>query len=331
MKKVFFYTLICSLCFITCDNDDDTTTSKTPYFVVANRNASSLSVFNANTLTLSKDVMLPSGAAPTYVTYSKEKDVLYTGDFTNEKLYVINPNNFSISNSISIGKGAFHMWVNDAVDQLWINNITDKTTSVINTTSLAVVKTISLPTDLGLTADAVQHDVALSNDGKYAFVSILDGSKSYIVKYDTNDFSKMSAIEAGGDAHLFNVSNTKLFVLSQDAGTVSRIKISDMAVSNTINYEGAHGVWVNGDYLYTADVPGKSLGVVNLNNNTVIQDIATTLDKPHNIAVGNGYLMVSHTSTDMVGFYSIANDGKITLKENKTAGANTFGVSYYER
>ena len=50
--------------------------------------------------------------------------------------------------TIPTGRGVFHMWATQEDELLLVNNDIDKTVTVIDTNSLIVSKTLSLPSDL---------------------------------------------------------------------------------------------------------------------------------------------------------------------------------------
>lgn len=319
------------------DNDDnpDPGNNEMEYFLVANRGSSTVSVFDASTLQKSMDITLPdAGADPTYLAFSDERGMFYVGDFANQKVLVYDATDFSLKNTIPIQEGAFHMWASDAADQLWVNNIVSKTTSVIDLNSNTVVQTLGLPTnEISLGADASQHDVIISPNGSYAYITVLDGAdKSYVVQYNTSTYAYMGHAMIGGDAHLM-VKGDKLFAPSQNGNAITVFNPSDLSVEETISITGPHGVAVNDNYFFSANLPDKSIGVIDLSNYNVVNTVAADYDVPHNLATNasGNRLFLSHsgeTSTKVV-FYEISGSNLSKISE-QDSGTNPFGVLYFK-
>lgn len=339
-RNILWTLILLVTVFAGCKKDDDDNPDPgmqdMEYFLVANRASSTVSVFDAATNEKTMDIALPaSGADPTYLAFSEERGIFYVGDFANQQLLAYNAMDFSLVKTIAIQEGAFHMWANDAVDQLWVNNIVSKTTSVVDLTDHTVVATIGLPTDeINLSADAAQHDVAISENGMYAYVSVLDGEDlSYIVQYSTSDFSYMGHAMIGGDAHLI-VKGDKVFGLAQNGNEVTVFNQNDLSVIDNIGVTGPHGVAVNDDYLFTANLPDKSLGVISLSNYDVVNTVATDYDIPHNIVANDAgdRLFLSHSggSSTKVVFYEISGSNLTKLAE-ADSGTNPFGVLYFKK
>ena len=56
------------------------------------------------------------------------------------------------------GRGVFHMWADYRGRQLWVNNDIDKTTTVIDPSTLEVLATVPTPADL-VAMGGKPHDV----------------------------------------------------------------------------------------------------------------------------------------------------------------------------
>ncbi len=334
-KTLLLSVLISTTFFVSCNDDDDNSSStvNSEYFLVANRGSGTVTVFDAKTQTVSKEITLPgSGAQPTYLAYSDEQDRFYVGDFINQQIVIYDDESFAQVGTVAIQEGAFHMMSSDIADQLWVNNIVSKTTSVVDLNTDKVLETISLPTNIGLTENAVQHDVTISSDGMYAYVTILDGSDtSYVVQYKTSDYSYVKHATVGGDAHL-QIVGSDLYVPSQEDGIITIFSQSDLTQKTTLTFEGTHGVAAVGDYFFTAGLPAQTLGVFNTTNNQLISSIDAAYATPHNLAVSadGNYVFLSHSggSATKVVFYQ-NNNGTLTRISDYDSGINPFGVLYF--
>lgn len=333
-KIVLLSAVVLTTFLVSCSDDDNSSATKNnEYFLVANRGSGTVTVFDAKTQTFLKEIALPeSGAQPTYLVHSEEQGRIYVGDFVNQQIVVYDDESFAPIGTIAIQEGAFHMMLSDVVDQLWVNNIVSKTISVVDLNTHTVSETISLPTNIGLTENAVQHDVTLSSDGMYAYVTILDGSDtSYVVQYKTSDYSYVRHTTVGGDAHL-QIVGSDLYVPSQEDGLISIFSQNDLTQKATLTFEGTHGVATVGNYFFTAGLPSQTLGVFNVTNNQLISLVDADYAVPHNLAVSadGNYVFVSHSggAATQVVFYQ-NNNGILTKINDYNSGTNPFGVLYF--
>ncbi len=327
------------LAFSSCNNDDDNgdnNNNTQSYFAVANRGSNTITYHNTNDLSALGTTSLPDGTQPTYVAYSSEKDKIYTGGLENGMLYEINAETYQVERSISVGLGAFHLWLNDTKDQLWVNNInsTVKTTTVVDLNSFTVIETINLPTTLGLSTDAVQHDVVIAPSGGHAYVTILDGpDTSYVVHYNTTTFSIVSTAQIGGDAHV-GFFGDRLYALSQNAGEIKEFSFINLGLElDSFLFNGVHGITASNTNLFVADLPNGRLGVID-NQNNIISTIDTNLSTTHNLVVNDEgtKLFVSYSggSQTKVQLYDIDNS-TLTLNTTADSGTNPFGVTFIKR
>lgn len=334
---ITFSLSIFAFVLIACNNDDDSNTDSESqnYFAVANRGSNTITYHNTEDLSLLGTTNLPDGTQPTYVAYSTERNKIYTGGLENGILYEINSETFEVERTLDVGLGAFHLWLNDAADQLWVNNINSsvKTTTVVDLNTYTVEQTINLPSTLGLSSEAVQHDVIINPQGNYAYVTILDGmNTSYLVQYNTNDFSIVNTFQFGGDGHV-GFFNNSLYSLSQNAGEIKQHQPDDLSEMESISFSGSHGVTASANYLFAADLPNGRLGVIDTQNDTV-STFDTSFDATHNLAVNNSStkLIVTYSggTQTKIQLFDI-NNGQLTLNTTLDSGTNPFGVAFIQK
>ncbi|WP_299890454.1 YncE family protein [uncultured Lacinutrix sp.] len=306
------------------------------YFLVANRGASTVSIFNAKTTTFIQDITLPDpGAQPTYLAYSRWNNSFYVGDFANSKVLYYDADTFDYQGEITIEQGAFHMWINDYAGQLWVNNIVSKTTSVIDLSTNTLIQNLPLPTNEipELTANAVQHDVTISPSGYAAYVTILDGNNtSYVVMYNTQTLQYIRHEVVGGDAHILPVG-TKLYVPTQNANEISVLNRFNLNPQTTIPFQATHGITRKGKYVFTTGITENKLGVINRFTNQVVSETTTEFNIPHNVEVnrrGNVlFVSFSGSTSTKVAFYKIKRNGTLIKLSDYDSGLNPFGVLEY--
>lgn len=317
-------------------NDDKFGYFKKEYFLVANRGSSTISVFDAKTTDFKNEITLPDeGAQPTYLAYSRRNNNVYVGDFVNKKVIYYDANSFALKGEIMIEEGAFHMWINDRVNQLWINNIVSKTTSVIDLYSNTVISNIPLPANEipELTENAVQHDVTISPSGYAAYVTILDGpDTSYVVMYDTRTLEYIKHEVVGGDAHLLPVGS-KLYVPAQNANNLTVFSRFNLDKIGEIPYSSTHGIISSRRFVFTTGIADNKIGVIDRFGNQVISEIDTDFNIPHNLAVNRrgDILFLSHSGGEAtkVVFYKVQRNGALEKISEYDSGLNPFGVLRY--
>ena len=312
-------------------------TNLTDYFAVANRMAGTVSIYNAKTVDHMEDIVMSgSNAAPTYVTYSKERDLLYVADFNNPRVVAYNVNDFSEADEFQVGNGAFHMWTHDGIDQLWVNNLMDKTTSVVSLNTGMTMETIHLPMDMNLPMDAVQHDVIISPDGSYAYVSVLSTmGDNYVLQYSTSDFSLINYTIAGGDPHL-TVTDDYLYILSQNDSTILEYNFADLTPTGKGGIiPNAHGVTPGDrDDILVTNLPERKIAVYNSASEAVdrVTEAGSTAGVAHNLAFNprQNILALTLSGSNTVDFFRVTNK-KITYISSDVSGMNPFGIVYVER
>ncbi len=306
------------------------------YFLVANRGSSTVSIFNAKTTDFINEITLPDeGAQPTYLAHSRRNKMVYVGDFSNRKVVYYDDSSFEFKGEIEIEEGAFHMWINNYANQLWVNNIVSKTTSVIDLNTNTVLKNISLPTEEipELTENAVQHDVVISPSGFAAYVTILDGSdKSYVVMYNTQTLEYIKHEVVGGDAHLLPVGR-RLYVPAQNDNTITVLSRFNLNSQKEIPFASAHGITNSRRHVFVTGIADNKVGVLDRYRNKVISEIDTEYNIPHNLAVNRrgNILFLSHsggTATKVV-FYKVKRNGTLSKLSEYDSGINPFGVLRY--
>ncbi|WP_109438741.1 YncE family protein [Aquimarina sp. AU119] len=354
MKKIFLVLVFSAFIFNSCEKEPveresnalenlDTEANgkfgyygNNNYFLVANRGASTVSIFNGRTTEFVEEITLPDeGAQPTYLAYSRYNNSFYVGDFTNRKLVYYDASSFEFQGEIEIEEGAFHMWINDYAGQLWVNNIVSKSTSVIDLRTNTVLQNLPLPNDEipELTENAVQHDVTISPSGYAAYVTVLDGpDKSYVVMYNTRTLEYIKHEVVGGDAHLLPVGG-KLYVPAQNANTLTVFSRFNLRKLGEIPFSSTHGISNNRRFVFTTGIADNKIGVIDRFRNKVISEIDTDFNTPHNLAVNRrgDILFLAHSggSATKVVFYKIRRNGMLKKLSDFDSGLNPFGVLSY--
>ncbi len=340
MKKLL-YLFLFSLSIVACDNDDDCCSpppvEEEGYFAVANRGSGTVTIFDAETQSLSQTITLPDGAVPTYVVQSPKLNTLFVSDLDAMKVWVYDSEDFSYKTAYDIQDGGFHMWNHDDIGQVWVTNIRSKTTSVLNNATGATLATLSLPSDkVTFAADATVHDVFIAPNGQYAFVSVLSGGQNYVLQYRTDTFEFVKAQEVGFDPHISG-SESNLFVLSEGEGNIVEYTYDTFEPTGEMQLiPNAHGVTYAGeDQFYVTNFSGRKVVSYNSSNNQIVSEADASADAgvAHNLAYAttNGVVALTISGGQTVEFFSTNENGDLTNLSSIASGMNPFGIWYFNK
>ncbi len=309
-------------------------------FAIADRASGTVSVIDANTDQLINTLTLPAAnnpSEPMYIVYKENR--LYIGDRANDRVVVYDSYGLNFIKSLPTGRGVFHMWAAKNAELLAVNNDIDNTVTLIDTNDLNVVDTLSLPSDL-INRGFRPHDVFLSDNGKQAYISLLDGVEGddYVIKYSLSRNREVARRSVGGDPHLFlsPTNKNRLLVASQDSGTVVALNTKHLRERDQVKVPNAHGIFALGERLYVSNIADNgSDGLYTLENRwlNVIQINDTPFPTPHNIAVSdNGekiYITHSGAQQDKVSVFVTKPGLSFPSYEGEvTVGKNPFGLAY---
>jgi len=307
---------------------------------VANRAAGTVSIIDAKSDNVIKTLSLPDtdqDAEPMYVVYKENR--LYVGDRANNQVAVYDSYGYNLLATVPTGQGVFHMWSAKNAQRLLVNNDIDNTVTVIDTNTLAVLNTLSLPADL-IELGFKPHDVFVTDNGRVAFVSLVDGKEGndYVIKLSIEHNKELVRQEVGGDPHLFILPQNKnnLYVTSQDSGTVSILNKRNLSIKDQLSIPNAHGIFALDRRLYVSNIgDGGSSGLYTIEANGlyVVDTDDTPYATPHNITVtDNGrkiYVTHSGSTQNKVSVYeTIPNIALPSYLGEITVEANPFGLAY---
>ena len=314
--------------------------------VVANRVEKSISIINAVTNELIREVSMPHGGEPMYVTYDAKRNRIFVGDRANDRVVAFHGDYYYVTGTAPAGKGVFHMWDSPNDRSLWVVNDIDNTLSEINQYNFHPLKTVPIPADL-VAQGGKPHDVIVDPSGKFVYTTVIGFSdnRSYVLKYSTIIPLELARMEVGGDAHLsLTTANDYLYVPCQESDEVFVLNRSDLSEVKRLRVPGAHGVGMtaDGSYLYVTNLPArgkKAIYTIDLATNTLVGKPASVDSDgvPHNLAVnmdgsklflthsGGGARRFSAFDLDMTG---LPNSSDVS---NLDVGLNPFGLVYFKK
>jgi YVTN family beta-propeller protein len=305
--------------------------------VIANRGSGDISLIDTDTHEVTT-LDLPGEAQPMYVNHDRRQGRVFIGDRSASQIVVLDDRTFELIDSVDVGDGVFHQWVDPSRRQLWVVGDTSQTVSVIDTRTLTVKATINIPADVAERGGR-PHDVFVS--GQHAYVTILglaDGSESEatvgeVIQYAAGSFDELRRVIVGDDPHVF-VSGGSLYVASQNSSEVARFNARNLRPIKTTSVSSAHGIFVTslGEVLITSIADGGIEAVSELDRalRRTVATVDTDVPIPHNLAVDDQrqlYITHSGPTANQVSIVSLDPDGfgePITV----TAGLNPFGLGF---
>lgn len=313
--------------------------------VVANRGSGTISVIDANTLSVSEFDLPATGSEPQpepmYVVHVERRNRVFIGDRANNRVAVFKAGNFDVVGTIPAGNGIFHMWADPQGEQLWVNNDVDNTTTVIDPVAMTVITTVPTPSDL-VNMGGKPHDVIVGPEGDYAYITVvgLPGDNDYVVQFDTGTFTEIARTPVGKDSHLsLAPQHSWLYVPCQITNEVFVLDRMTLAMETVIPVPGAHGAGMSldGEYFYATNLSGggvDALYTISTDTSTLVGDpVDSPYPVPHNIAIApnRGHLFVTHSgaSSDKVTVYRISgSDPSPVYARELTVGLNPFGLTF---
>lgn len=347
--RTFFLGLSIGCLSLAINNHEVQASSLTGKIIVTNRSNADFSIIDVATDTVIKNVALPMSnlgdlnPEPMYVSYLAKTHEIAINDRSNQRVVFFDANTYQVTSTLPTGQGSFHLWANTDGTQLWVNNSSDNTATIIDTVNKSLVTTVSVPTEFQA---GILHDVIYepNPDKDFAYVSILglglnNGTNDVIVKFDTTDFTVVDFQEVGLVPHLSATSkNEFLYVPAQNSNIVQILDRETLDIVKTLDIQGAHGTGISpdGNVFCTTNFLGGTEGTLSCLD-TAINEIAagnpvdTTVERAHNLVFnGDGTkLYVTHSSSDLdlVSFYSVEEQAP-TFLGTVTTGRTPFGLAF---
>lgn len=308
-----------------------------PVVVVANRGSGDISIIDTQTHQVTT-IALPGEAQPMYVNHDPLRARVFVGDRNASQIVVLDDTTFEVIDTVDVGDGVFHQWVDPNNRQLWVIGDDSQTVTVVDSATLDVTTTIDIPSDVAERGGR-PHDVFVQ--GRFAYVTILgldDGTETEmtvgeVIQYSTRTFTETNRVTVGDDPHVF-VHRGRLYVASQNSSEITSFNARTMRHLGTAEVSAAHGLYVGrrGEVLVTSIADGGINAVSNLNRNLrrVVDTVDTSVPVPHNLTVdGRRQMYITHSgaAADQVSIVPLRRRGfgeAVTV----TAGTNPFGLAY---
>lgn len=280
--------------------------------VVANRGDGTISVIDAQSMTVIDTVALPSAtnaSVPGYVTYSAAHDRLYVGDEANQRVVVFAAGDFAHIADLPALGDVFHIWQNGT--QLWAVDRTSRGVAVFDLATNTRITFLPIPGDLEASG-GVPHDVVVDADHAYVSIVGVTDAPDVVVRYRTDTLAEAGRMLVGEDPHLFlHPTTSRLYVACQDSDAVYVFDRQTLAEEDVIPADGGHGIWIppHGRTLYVTNFAGHEVGTpdpdgpfalisIDLSTNEVFDATHSSYSAPHNIAsdAAGTRLFITHSN-----------------------------------
>ncbi len=132
-----------------------------------------------------------------------------------------------VINLIPTGPRAEGLDISPDGRELWVNNVNDRTISVIDIASKKEVEKIKLPTTFS-------NRLKFTLDGRYVFVAELRGTRVLVLDANTRKEVKQIEVGGGSEGILMTPDGTRIFVAVSTANKVVVIDLKTLSVAGEI-------------------------------------------------------------------------------------------------
>ncbi len=231
---------------------------------------------------------IPNGAA--FVTPSNA-NVSVTTTVRPSLTTTVRPSNANVSvtttpslvDTIPVGSGPSGIAIAPSGNYAYVTNWNNNTVSVINTSTNAVIKTISA--GIGFNP----YGIAITPNGNYAYVTNSNNETVSVINTTTNAVINIITVGFGPLGVAIAPSGNYAYVANSNNNTVSVINTTTNAVIKTISVgvgsgpygsagvgSGPDGIAItpNGNYAYVANLYNNTVSVINTSTNRIVDTIA---------------------------------------------------------
>jgi len=217
---------------------------------------------------------------------SKDHKRLYVSMPVSGKVALVDTQSFQVTHEIDAGTQPTRVEVQSDQRYLWVGNSNNDAgksgVTIIDTAELAPVKFIA--TGPG------HHEIAFTDDNRYAFVSNRDDGSVSVIDVQTLEFVKNIKTGSRPMSIAFSPLGQAVYVTDVDTGKITVIDPDKLEIRGNINAEPGIG-----PMRFTAD--GRWGLIVNTTTNKVHVLDASTNVLPHTIEVGEQPFQVNFTTS----------------------------------
>uniref|UniRef100_A0A7S0BNX9 SMP-30/Gluconolactonase/LRE-like region domain-containing protein n=1 Tax=Rhodosorus marinus TaxID=101924 RepID=A0A7S0BNX9_9RHOD len=301
---------------------------------------------------------LPAGVLPGYVTNIGRN--IYSSDSGSEYIYrfYVNDNNTVVENGripVRGCEGGFHMISTQDFTTRRFLAVTcsgSKNTFIVNPENTAVKQIIPVPKFPSWidSSTAEPHDVVLN--GRFIYITYLKlvsldpkrPNPGFVVQYNAFTYEELNRVRTVSDPHVNAAGSSDLFVAAQSGtvaeGTAYQVNPTSMDIVEEFQTRwtsSAHGIVVSPDLerLYVGNIINQEVGIVTFDLTVypmkkLCRVTMTAEERPHNLAVSNGFLFIASVSSDLVTRFELLNGKGCPVQATETfitVAGTTLGIA----
>ncbi|MEK7779278.1 MAG: hypothetical protein AAB293_04345 [Pseudomonadota bacterium] len=236
---------------------------------------------------------------------------IYVSDRANNRIVVFDADNFSLVNIITVGGGVGHILAYANDNQLWVNNETDKTLTVIDLKDSKVIATISIPIDLKA-YDNKTRFLLINNEALYIALNGASQTNDLLLKLDRRTFQEIARARIDSNSHfIMSENNDHLYLANQGNNRIQILKREDLTEVTSIKTPfTSEGLWISPEnqILYFVN----NTHTENHSEFTFVSEAISNLSRHHTLSGAHSvinrkiYLPYSDSSEDKIAVYSIS-------------------------
>ena len=202
------------------------------------------------------------------------------------KIAMVDTQAFQVTHEIEAGKQPMRVEIQSDQRYLWVGN----STSEAETSGVTVIDTADLAPVAFIATGLGHHEIAFTDDNRYAFVTNRDGGTVTVI--DVRTLEKVKDIQTGSRpmAIAFSPLGQAVYVTDVDTGMITVIDPENLEIRGNISAEPGIG-----PMRFTPD--GRWGMVISTSANKVFVLDASTNRLPHTIEVGKQPYQVNFTTS----------------------------------
>ena len=202
------------------------------------------------------------------------------------KVALVDTQAFQVTHEIEAGEQPMRVEIQSDQRYLWVGN----STSDPATSGVTLIDTAELAPVAFIATGPGHHEIAFTDDNRYAFVTNRDGGTVSVI--DVQKLEKIKDIETGSRpmSIAFSPLGQAIYVTDVDTGMITVIEPDTLEIRSNIKAEPGIG-----PMRFTPD--GRWAMVINTSANKVFVLDASTNNLPHTIEVGEQPYQVNYTTS----------------------------------
>jgi len=273
------------------------------YLYITNKEDNKISVIRTSDNTIIKRISVKSN--PSGIVISPDGKYAYVAherEYGKGLISVIRISDKKVVDTIIVDKFSSDLAITPDGKYLYLMHVLHSIPDnriIFGYTSISVIQTSNNAVTGRISVGGIPVEIAITPDGKYAYVSVLDQGVS-VIKIPENKL--LHTIRGGGGKIAITPDGKYAYVIEDDY--ISVIRISDNTIVKIIDCRSAYDIAItpDGKYAYTTISlsGGSGVRVIRTSDNTIVDRIPLSYGIRQIIAASNGYVYVAGQETNEV-------------------------------